>query len=86
MNNRRAGHTGIRASPSVLRTTNEDDYHRNGAGLTLSRKAKKSLMEWEPVSERILTARFQSKFQKVKYNAMLQQTLHTPVRSQGGLP
>lgn len=39
---------------------NEDDDLRNGVG-----KAKKSLMEWEPVSERILTARCHSKFQKV---------------------
>ena len=31
----------------------------------LTKKASKSLMEWEPVNERILTERFFSKFQKV---------------------
>ena len=31
----------------------------------LTKNASKSLMEWEPVSERIITARFESKFQKV---------------------
>ena len=44
---------------------NENDEHRNGVGLMLTKRASRSLLEWEPVSERILTARFHSKFQKV---------------------
>ena len=43
----------------------EESAHRNGVGIMLTKKAAKSLMEWEPVNERILTARFYSKFQKV---------------------
>ena len=37
---------------------NETDNHRDGVGLMLSKKASKSLIEWEPVTERIISARF----------------------------
>ena len=43
----------------------EDNVHMYGVGLMLTKKAKKALIEWEPINERILTARFHSKFQKV---------------------
>ena len=33
--------------------------------LLLSKKAYRSLRQWEPVSDRIITARFESRFQKV---------------------
>lgn len=44
---------------------NQNDIHRNGVGLMLTRTARRCLLEWEPISERIITARFNSKFQKV---------------------
>jgi hypothetical protein len=44
---------------------NENDDHRDGVGIMLSRKATKSLIEWKPVSERIISARFAFKFQNV---------------------
>jgi len=43
---------------------NEDDPHEAGVGFILSKKACKSLIEWEPVSDRIITARLDSRFQK----------------------
>ena len=39
----------------------EEYAHKHGVGLLLSKDAAKSLIEWEPVSERIITARFTSK-------------------------
>ena len=39
----------------------EEDPHTHGVGLLLSKGAVKSLIEWEPISERIITARFTSK-------------------------
>ena len=39
----------------------EEDAHTHGVGLFLWKNAAKSLIEWEPVSERIITARFTSK-------------------------
>jgi len=43
---------------------NEDDPHEAGVGFMLSKKACKSLIEWEPVSDRIITGRLDSHFQK----------------------
>ena len=50
---------------STLRKPNDDDPHVKGVGRILSRVAADSLMEWEPVSERIITARFASKCQNM---------------------
>lgn len=37
----------------------------SGVGLILNKTAKKSLMEWHPVSDRIITARFKTKIRNV---------------------
>jgi len=55
-----SGHQLLYSGPSE-----EEGVHKNGVGLMLSKKASKSLMEWEPVNDRILSARFFSKFQKI---------------------
>ncbi len=39
----------------------EEDEHSRGVGILIAKDAAKSLMEWEPVSERIMTARFYTK-------------------------
>ena len=43
----------------------ENDNHQHGVGILLNKKAKSSLMEWNPISEIIIMARFMSKVQKV---------------------
>lgn len=42
---------------------NENDYHTKGVAIMLSKKAKNSLMEWEPVNERLMWVRLQAKCQ-----------------------
>jgi len=42
---------------------NEDEQHVKGVGLILSGAPADSLLEWEPVSEQIITARFASQCQ-----------------------
>ena len=37
------------------------DKHERGVGLILSKRAKRALTEWQPISERIIQARFKSK-------------------------
>ena len=49
---------------------NDDDPHVKSVGLILSRVEADSLMEWEPVSERIITARFASKCQNRQVYAL----------------
>lgn len=44
---------------------NENDNHQHGVGILLNKKAKSSLMEWNPISERIIMARYMSKVQIV---------------------
>jgi hypothetical protein len=38
----------------------DDIEHKNGVGLLLSKTARRSLIEWEPISDRIMTASFRS--------------------------
>lgn len=38
----------------------EDDNHRNGVGIMLTKKANRSLMKWEPINDRVLRARPES--------------------------
>ena len=44
---------------------NKDDIHARGVGMMLSGHAKKCLMEWEPIDDRIITARINAKIQKI---------------------
>ena len=43
----------------------EDHEHTEGVGIMMTEESAKSLIEWEPVSPRIITARFNSKGRKV---------------------
>lgn len=43
----------------------EDDTREFGVGFLLSDEAKKSLLDWKPISDRIITARFNSKVRKI---------------------
>ena len=45
--------------------TNEDNIHEHGVGVLLGKKGQKSLMEWEAINERIMTARFHGRFRNV---------------------
>lgn len=43
----------------------ESEARASGVGLLISKRAKQCLLEWNPVSDRIITARFQSKVRKI---------------------
>ena len=60
------GETKIQRGETLLYSgkEREDDPHEADVALLLSKEASKSLMEWEPVSDRIIRARFESRFQK----------------------
>lgn len=44
---------------------NENDNRQEGVGFLLSKSAKNSLLEWRPISERIILARFKTKVRNV---------------------
>ena len=62
-----AGRTTLASGETVLHSGSpeENAVHRHGVGFMLTKNTSKSLMEWEPVSESIITVRFESEFQKV---------------------
>jgi exonuclease III len=37
-----------------------EEQHLNGVGILLTNKAKESLLSWQPISDRIIMARFQT--------------------------
>lgn len=41
--------------------------HESGVGFLLNESAKKALLSWEPVSDRLITARFNTKFKKISF-------------------
>lgn len=45
----------------------QDQAHESGVGLLLSKDAKKALLSWQPISDRIITARCNTKFSKISF-------------------
>jgi hypothetical protein len=58
------GEVRVTTGESFLYSGSEEQHHR-GVGLMLSPEARKCLIKWNPVSERIISARFNSKHVKV---------------------
>jgi hypothetical protein len=44
---------------------NEEDPHVRGVGILFNKDTKNALLEWNPVSERIITARVKTKYGKM---------------------
>ena len=60
------GQTRLASGDTIIYSGQEEDQpHMHGVGLLMTPEAKKSLLSWEPVSPRIITARFNSKGRKV---------------------
>ena len=49
----------------LLYSGRKDDQHREGVALLLKKEVKRALIEWNPISERLISARFNSKFAKL---------------------
>ena len=49
----------------ILYSGRADDHHSRGVGIITTREVHKSLLEWKPISERIIKARYNSKFAKL---------------------
>ncbi|XP_045158250.2 craniofacial development protein 2-like [Mercenaria mercenaria] len=52
-----SGKTALQCGKVILYSGRDDASHQEGVGVMLSAKAKKSLMEWKPISERCMYAR-----------------------------
>ena len=60
-----SGSLRLESGKYILYSGRSDGLHQEGVELMLTPKAYKSMMEWNPINERILTARFFSKFIKI---------------------
>ena len=56
----RSGHTAIHSGRS-----REDNQHAEGVATIMPDEAAKALMEWKPLGERLIMARFNSKYTKL---------------------
>lgn len=61
-----SGMTTLSSGHTIIYSGNpsKDDPHDKGVGFMLTKKAARALLEWNPVSSRIISARFETKFQK----------------------
>ena len=48
----------------VILYSGAEEIHHRGVGIILNREAQECLMEWAPINERIIRARFYSRFAK----------------------
>ena len=58
------GELKIATGESILYSGAEEEHHR-GVGLILRREVRRTLLKWNPVNERIMSARFNSRFAKL---------------------
>ena len=64
-----SGMTCINTGHTIIYSgnNNPEDPHEEGVAFLMTRKSKKALLEWNPISPRIITARFNSRFQKTTF-------------------
>jgi len=59
------GKVVLEGGDTIIYSGREDDNHRGGVGILITRFAARSLIDWKPISKRIITARFYSKHVKM---------------------
>ena len=59
------GKVVLEEGDSIIYSGRENDNHKGGVGILMTKLAAKSLIDWTPISERIITGRFYSKHVKM---------------------
>ena len=59
------GKMKLTSGETVIYSGRKDGFHRSGVAIMMSKQAESALIEWVPVNERIIKARFRSKFIKL---------------------
>ena len=59
------GKTELSEGDTIIYSGRDDDNHRQGVGILMSKKASRALIDWTPVSERIIQARYHSQHIKL---------------------
>ena len=56
------GEEALEDGDTLLYSGRNDNLHYQGTGLMMTRKARSALVDWKPVNERLMTARFRGKY------------------------
>ena len=59
------GRMTLSSGETVLYSGRDDDQHMQGMAIMMNQGATKTLIDWSPINERMIKARFYSKFVKV---------------------
>ena len=54
----------VSSNHTIIFSGRADDQHKEGVGLIMNKESAKSLIEWEPINERLIKARFNSTYAK----------------------
>ena len=60
-----SGKRTLSSGHTILYSGQSDNKHRGGVAIIVTRKVEKTLLEWKPINNRLLKARFNSKFAKL---------------------
>ena len=60
-----SGKRTLSSGHTILYSGRSDNQHRGGVAIIVTRKVEKTLLEWKPINDRLLKARFNSKFAKL---------------------
>ena len=60
-----SGKLKLTSEETVIYSGREDGMHRSGVAIMMSKHAEASLMVWQPLNDRIIMARFFSKYIKL---------------------
>ena len=55
----------LSSGETVLYSGRDDDQHMQGVAILMTKDATKALIDWSPINERVIKARFYSKFVKL---------------------
>ncbi|XP_056022145.1 uncharacterized protein LOC130055022 [Ostrea edulis] len=59
-----SGKIRTQTGETILYSGRKDNHHNNGVAIAISKEKAKTLYEWAPINDRIITARFWSKYIK----------------------
>lgn len=60
-----SGKRRLSTGHTILFPGRTENHHSNGIAIIVSRMVDKTILEWKPISDRLLKARFNSKFIKM---------------------
>ena len=60
-----AGKRKLASGHTIFFSGRSDNQHNGGVAIIVNKKHEKSLLEWKPVSDRLIMARFNSKYTKL---------------------